>query len=52
MQRKTGGTPFTLKSGSPFQQTTRMVRKTDDNKNELVDVTKGKTSTRKTFKQA
>jgi hypothetical protein len=52
MQRRTGGTPFTLKSGSPFQQTTRMVRRTDDNKNELVDVTKGKTSTRKTFKQA
>ncbi len=52
MQRKTGGTPFTLKSGSPFRQTTRMVRKTDDNKNELVDVTKGKTNTRKTWKQA
>ena len=51
MQRTTGGTPFKLRSGSPFKQT-RMVRKTDDNRNELVDVTKGQTNTRKTYKQA
>lgn len=51
MQRTTGGTPFKLRSGSPFKQT-RMVRKTDDNRNELVDVTKGKTNVRKSWKQA
>ena len=51
MQRTTGGTPFKLRSGSPFKQT-RMVRKTDDNRNELVDVTKGQTNVRKTWKQA
>ena len=38
MQRTTKGTPFQLKSGSPFkQEPKRMVRKTDDNRNELVD---------------
>ena len=53
MQRTTKGTPFQLRSGSPFkQEPQRMVRKTDDNRNELVDVTKGSTNVRKTWKQA
>ena len=53
MQRVVGGTPFKLRSGSPFKDDKkRMVRKTKDNKNELVDVTKGKTNVRKTWKQA
>ena len=53
MQRTTKGTPFQLKSGSPFkQEPKRMVRKTDDNRNELVDVTKGETNKRLSFQQA